>query len=233
MKYDQIIKLSPVRSQEDCTSDQVLVAGNELVKEAENSYLEFFNALLDRHLFDAHIGIYNVDSFCSDIEADYMCENPPIISDCHSIRDDTQKCQKAFNGVNLNYIISHVITRVLNSAENQIDTITQFRDNYDIISDDGINKKFAGQFSDLYDAIDFTINSLSVIQTHLKNLNVDKAEKILKLGRFCMGEQGGVMSEMDRSINCAYLAELVAKEISELIGYSAKQYLEIKNRSKQ
>ncbi|OMJ09582.1 hypothetical protein AYI69_g10598 [Smittium culicis] len=72
----------PVERQEDCSYGKVLVSGNELVKEAEKTYLEFFDLLLNESVFSAYIDDYDLHKFCNLNEMFEMCEDPPILLDC-------------------------------------------------------------------------------------------------------------------------------------------------------
>ncbi|OMJ28464.1 hypothetical protein AYI69_g2062 [Smittium culicis] len=230
-KHQKIIRI-PVGSQEDCSYGKILVTGNEIGKEAEKKYLDFFNSIFDTNIFYAHMGLYDTHAFCSLNEMFEMCEDPPILIDCPVIRDDFDYCYESFKNVNVNYLISHIASCALKNATNQIDIITQFKENYETIQSNNIDKKFIERFSDIYHAIIYTIEIFDKIKTRLEKLNIGKAEKILKLGVICRGALDGEVSENDKSINCAYLAKLVTKDLSELVEYSRKHYLELRERYK-
>ncbi|OMJ26170.1 hypothetical protein AYI70_g372 [Smittium culicis] len=159
-----------------------------------------------------------------------MCVDPPIRDDCYSLRDDLDYCQQKFNDVDVNYLISHVVTRVLKRMTLKIDILTQFKENYEMIQSNGIGKKFTEQYSDIYDFINHTIKSVNVIKIRLEKLNIGKAEQILTLGNVCRGALDGDVPQKDDSINCAYLASNVENDLRELVNYSNKHYMDLKDR---
>ncbi|OMJ13828.1 hypothetical protein AYI69_g8836 [Smittium culicis] len=228
-KHQKIIRI-PVERQEDCSYGKVLVTGNELVKEAEKTFLRFFDLLFNQSVFYNYINFYDAHKFCTLDEMFDMCEDPPMLPACPVLRDDFDYCYESFKNVNVNYLISHVAFRVLKNSENEIEIFKHFKDNYKTIQSNNIDKKFSEQYRDIYDAIEYTIEILDKIKTRLEKLNIGKAEKILKLGKICRGAGDGEVSEKDKSINCAYLAKLVAKDLYKLTSYSVKQYNEIHDR---